>query len=309
MEQHKLWRNLYRSHRYLEHKDNTYIYQRIGDILNIFMILNEKGQLAAHKLDDKGAYLIQKFTDAHEELVLRKGWPPTEEMKKHLHFPEASYPMQPLGWNNELKENSKNNNYLFKFGSRSYLQDMLDFGKMRISPASMYDDPSLNSAIRDEELKLTVEYYPSDVMISYYDPRRKESVGVHPVSNLIKTVEASTNYYVYCVSTDYKARFFKDFSADSCLIIKDADRFVKTLAKAFYEKISKEWNGYAGLVKYIDPLFPVEDIDIFFSKDFKYLYQSEFRFVWFPPKAEKNLDSVFVNLGNINDYCELNFPK
>ena len=183
---------------------------------------------------------------------------------------------------------------------------MLETGEMRIAPASIYNDSSLNPAIRDEELKLIVEYHPSNIKLEHYDSKNKKIMQIHPTGNLIKTIESSTNYYVYCISKSYEARLYEDFEADSCLVIKDVNRFINAVATAFFEQVSKQWSCSAGLVKYIDPLLcPIKNIDVFFSKHFRYWYQSEYRMIWLPPKAEKEILPVFIKIGDMRNYCEL----
>lgn len=55
-------------------------------------------------------------------------------------------------------------------------------------PASAYDDPSLNPAIRDEELEVNVCDLPSVVEISVIDENTGEPVrSIQPIGNALFT--------------------------------------------------------------------------------------------------------------------------
>ena len=68
----------------------------------------------------------------------------------------------------------------------------------------------------------------------------------------------------------------------------------------------QDWSGGCKRVVYIDPLnCPMVDIDVFSSKHFRYAYQREYRFIWLPPDPEQNLDHIFIDVPNIEEYCYL----
>jgi hypothetical protein len=50
--------------------------------------------------------------------------------------------------------------FLVKYGLREYLEPALREGRIRVSPASRYADPSLNPAIRDNELVAELDVGP-----------------------------------------------------------------------------------------------------------------------------------------------------
>jgi len=106
MPRHVLWRTTYRQRRYMEYKDDDYVYQRLADIFNNFLTLNEKGQIKPIELNI-GKDWIQRFTETHEELVLRNAWPPKKSLKNILDPPTPTWPNQPNGWNKDLEEQSK----------------------------------------------------------------------------------------------------------------------------------------------------------------------------------------------------------
>ena len=98
---------------------------------------------------------------------------------------------------------------------------------------------------------------------------------------------------------------FGDFDADSCLVIQRPAEFIGLLNHAFKDKMSG-WTCQAKLVNYVDP-FNTKGFrpELYFGKHFRYTYQKEYRDVWLPPTSETTLKPVFVELGNLHEYCEL----
>jgi hypothetical protein len=195
--------------------------------------------------------------------------------------------------------------YFFKYGKPKYLKQALNEKKIRISPASSYDDPSLNFAIRDKELELSIYPLPSEVKMKAYDGKTGEYKGdIHP-ENLVYTKRSKTNYYVYCLSLSFAPRLFLDFDADACLVIRKPREFEETILSVFESKM-QDWSGVGQRVAYVDPLnCTMADINVFSSKHFRYAYQREYRFIWLPHNPEQTLDHIFIEVPNIEEYCYL----
>jgi hypothetical protein len=98
---------------------------------------------------------------------------------------------------------------------------------------------------------------------------------------------------------------FGDFEADSCVIIHRPKEFIKLIQQEFDKQI-RGWKSKSSPVTYVDP-FHIESKlpDIFFSKHFRFSYQKEFRIVWLPPEPVAILEPIFLELGNISEYCEI----
>lgn len=54
---------------------------------------------------------------------------------------------------------------------------------------------------------------------------------------------------------------------------------------------------------YYDPYTTPQIVPIF-NKNFRYLYQNEYRFAWTVPEGERSLKEFFVELGPLHDIAE-----
>jgi hypothetical protein len=202
---------------------------------------------------------------------------------------------------------------LVKYGSRGFLQAALTDGTIRISPASSYDDPSMNMARRDQELQRQL-----------IDSAFETTATLGPIGNTLTgdefksyttTVQSATNYYIFCLAADYELRLFDDFEADACLVITDPGRFARNLGEAAARQLPG-WHYDCRFVRYVDPVQHITGVEAirreefapFFCKDFRYEYQKEVRAAWLPPDPDAprlSLDHLFLTLDSLKDYCEL----
>lgn len=192
-----------------------------------------------------------------------------------------------------------------KFGRRDHIAYALKFGRLRIAPASSYDDPSLNAAQTDKEL----EHYA-------VTPNEQLKMKVHGLNAEGKKVEIPVqklelfrymmvpDFHVWCCGLGYDARLFHEFKADAALIIHDNAAFCTRLA----ETVSRECPKYTkseGAVQYYDPhTVKREELVPTFSKHFRYAYQNEYRLAWKVPNSEK-MEPFFVELGALRDIASI----
>jgi hypothetical protein len=202
---------------------------------------------------------------------------------------------------------------LVKYGSRRFLRAALEEGVIRISPASSYNDPSLNVARQDQELERQLIDSAFEMTATLGQIRNKLSKDDREAFSA--TIQSATDYYIFCLAAGYQLRLFDDFEADACLVITDPKRFVRQLFESAADKLPG-WLCKCEFVRYIDPvqrLTGSEKIDReqfapFFCKDFRYSYQKEVRAAWVPPDPKApchSLDHLFLNLGSLADYCEI----
>ena len=286
MKRHEMMRQQYRANRYMEHLSAEELEQRARDIMLNQLVLQEDNKIGLHSLKGEGVYWITIFTQLAEEFKLRYGPYPagfTNGFIKEMRFFDPGLDQIRKACELVKKLKIEPDKYLFKFSEFKWLEQMLKKGQMRISPASKYTDPSLNSAIQDDELKRIINHTKHNKIIQ----------------------ESTTDYYVYCLSCAFTPRLFSDFETDTCLIIKNPQIFIKKVLDAFRE-ICREWDGIAKVVKYFDPLHGTyEQVDIYSFKHFRYSYQKELRFIWLPEEPVQNLDYKYIELGSLEDCCEL----
>ena len=178
---------------------------------------------------------------------------------------------------------------LFRFSERQWNKEFIQTGRVRISPASYYNDTAAINAVRDDELRL-----------KWYDKQLTQGI-----------LEAK-NYFCLCLSSEYDYRLFIDFQSDSCVAIKDPVAFSQRFRHAISHH-NKEYpaSRIAQLTEcpiiYYDPFTlvpPEQAVEVQFCKQFRFAYQTEFRFV-LTPAEDRQLEPFFLNLGNIMDIAEI----
>jgi len=309
MKRHELWRLQYRQRRYLEHLSEQDLQQRAKDILCNITVLTDTGKIGLHPVEDEGGYWIEIFTHLLEEFQIRFGPFPagfTNGFIKEAQIITPTWPDAPKSVIAIKDKTFSSSPYLVKYGKECHVRKTLEKGVIRIAPASFYADPSLNAAIKDNELEISIHTHPSDVYIEHIDKKSGvPTARITPFGNVTYTLKAPTNYYVYCLSSKYIYRAFDDFEADCALLIKEPREFLKRLFRAFSKKLNS-WRNFATAVTYIDPMNThPSDLDVFFCKHFRYAYQKEYRAIWLPPSPEKHLEPVMLELGNLQQICEL----
>ncbi len=306
MKRHEFLRQQYRLRRYMKHLKEDDLQQRTKDVFNNLTLLTEESKISLPKLSIETEKWMILWTHVLEEFVIRFGPYPsgfTTGFMKDIRIPDPRSPLSPKAANAVKTTSFPQGDYLFKYGKLKYLQQTLNEKKIRISPASSYDDPSLNPAIRDEELELSICPLPSELKLKVYDGNTGEYKGDIQPENFVYTTRSITNYYVYCLSLSFAPRLFLDFDADACLVIRKPSEFQEMILSIFESKM-QNWSGGGERVVYIDPLnWPTVDIDVFSSKHFRYAYQKEYRFIWLPPHSEHDLDNIWIEVPDIIDYC------
>jgi hypothetical protein len=305
MPRHVYQRTQYRRDRYMTYLTPQELAERSNDLMNNLMTLTEDQKIGIKPMDDVGGYFSAAYTHILEECVLREyEYPFPLDQVKEWHHPQYDWPGIQSAIRAFKGKAPKAGSYLVKYGKSEYLIPAFERGAIRVFPASRYDDPSLNYAIRDKELELKIHLRPSKNAVLTELASDLES-AVASVGDLTEILKAPTNYYVYCLAGDFDNRLFGDFNADACLLITDIVAFVERLVRAVAPKLPG-WNGAGTGVKYIDPLnTKKEEIDLLYCKDFRYAYQKEYRLIWTPPDPKTKLDPIDVTLGSVKDCCDL----
>jgi hypothetical protein len=297
------WNMQYYSNPYLQHLTQDEFNERFADIQNNLLTLTETRQIGIVPMDDVGDYWSAAFSHVIAESGLRGGF--QGNWKEKLSFPDYDWvgidKVSPVV--NRL--NLQKGKFLVKYGAEEWMRAAYENGEIRIAPASSYKDSSLNRAIRDDELELSIKPHFRDGKNAALEQLEHDLKNpVSPSGNGVEILKAPTDYYVYCLGSNFSLRMFPDFEADTCLVITKPQLFIERLIRAVLTQIP-DWNGFGIGVNYIDPVNVTKDeIDIFYSKNFRYAYQKEYRLIWTPPTPTFNLKPIFVKLGNLSDCCE-----
>ena len=276
---------------------------RLKDIVNNLAILTPDGKIGALPIGADGIRWMTLLTHVHEEYVLRgESLPHPSQMR----FPKPTAPNRPDSVV-ALKKIAipKPKETLVKFGKHSHMKDLFELGRIRIAAARSYSDPSLNYAIRDDELQLDQVKASAEVTITHFDKDTGLLKNAKPISEVVTTTTLATNFYVYCMAHTLDYRLFDDFEADACVVIRKPSTFAVRLMQAVREALP-DWIEWSQKVQYIDPyLWGKKEVDLFFSKHFRFWYQKEYRFAWIPESNEQdNLEPIFVELGSLDAIAE-----
>jgi hypothetical protein len=305
MRRQDAWRLMYRRNRYLESAPEENLTARARDIISNTTGLTYDGKIDLLMPEAGGAYWLELFTHVLEEMAMRGvGFPPG--MLKDAFVPKATFPVEPRAKKMllELGPRLADHQYVAKLGKREHLERTFRLGLWRISPASSYaaSDPSLSAAQRDTELEMSV-YLPKS-KIQVWDGKTLGFKGEGETLGNIRHTSRVSDYYVSCLTRQLDLRLFDDFKADSCLVIHYPREFARRAFAAAKRQLPSCFGVFRD-VKYVDPYQPPKgELDLFCSKDFRYWYQKEVRFAWLLEDEAKNLDHLFLELGDISDICQ-----
>lgn len=299
---HELWRRQYREKPYMGHLSSLELEERVKDILNLLMILSPEGKAGVGAGKEFNKEMWIKFTHTLTEMEGRYGPFPNgfrNGFIKEANIIKPTFPSPPKSKLAMDLAGGITPGRIYKSSKKEYIHEMFHKGRFRIAPASYYSDPSLNNAIRDDELVFRGSVF------SGLKAFMKDGIITPPYGRIEYSVKARTNFYVACFASNYTYREFSDFEADSCLIIKNPRAFTDRLIRAGTQALSG-YEGFAGSIKYLDPLLcDPGKIDVNFAKHFKYAYQNEYRMIWAPREPLADLQPIYIEIGPLDDIAEI----
>jgi hypothetical protein len=305
----KAWRNAYHASRYLDYLPLCDLLKRRNRIFQNIFSFREHRRMSGFRLREEEEAMFQALVEVNAELRMRKersrqgagsirelrtlGAPPeflraAESAIRGIDYPD--------GW------------FLIRYAKRSYLEEALGTGKVRISPARKYNDADLPVGVKDNELVKEVQAFPIDVRAIHMLSGKNDTSTV-PGSTFVAT---GSDYLFLSLSRTLLPTLFWEFCAEepACLVIRDGPKFLEALRKASME-ILGGWKFSADLVKYADPHPPGEppgqdgNVAPWIQKHFRYFYQGEFRVAWIPPRPVRELGYVKLPVANLEDHVEL----
>ena len=297
------WIRDYRAKRYLQGLNKSDLLARDADIASNMMALRDDGKyhprfsIRKDKIyaGIRNLDYLRMATDAWEEMRFR-GYEPLPRLDRSRlqiakRLSDESW-CRRAEWisNSRLSiDKYEQPHMLFKFSEKRWNKELIELGRIRISPASKYNDTSAINAVRDNELSL-----------EWYDDR------------LNRQVLETKDYFCLCLSSEYDYRLFSDFRSDSCVAIKKPAEFSERLRTAVQRHNEEQPRfGIVQLIQcpiiYVDPfalLPPQEASEVQFCKYFRFAYQTEYRFVLIPTN-DRQLEPFFLQLGSITDIAEI----
>ncbi len=193
-------------------------------------------------------------------------------------------------------------NYIFKFGQKKYNLQALQEGKIRFVRSGRYSATDMNKAQKDDENQFTFSVMPAFL---------KDLDGMSGLTAFDKSGQKNgiqlqfssrDEYLVWCASSSYDPRLPYAFKADSVLVIKDRQRFERDVKNALLS-FNKDFYVRTSQVKYLDPYIDLSlNLDIPFTKHFRFSYQDEYRIV---AEGINPPEELFVNITDLHSYAEI----
>ena len=211
---HEAWRLHYRADRYLRDLPDGDLFARAGDLMTITLQHSRDGKIALGPVDEDPSKM-ERFTHVLEELVLRGMDYRQPGIVEAMRAPKPNSPKVRRALE-VLARRRWPESILVKFGARKYMASLLLEGKGRVSLAKTYDDPSLGYARADDESKITVYVHPMDahrLMAVEHQPdgsSRGLEIAVPYLGSVKIDLQATSDFYVYCMAEACDARMFDD---------------------------------------------------------------------------------------------------
>lgn len=305
LKRHEVWRKDYLSFPYLIGAPDDRIAQRFRDVFINTTDLNPDAKLVPLPVDTADSFM-QKFTHLNEEYGARGGLPidvVSEARKPTVAYFENGDPIAVkifAGYTPQISP------FVVKYGRREFLEPMLHSGRLRICPATYYNDSTHNAAIKDDEIHRT-----------FYIPTFRERLqGIHHLDfqghriqygedDIVLPVVAQ-DYFLYSLCDHIYYRMPTDFGANAALIIRAPDIFAQRLISSFLARWP-DWEPEYGPVTYYDPYRDYAKMRVHeMSKHFGYAYQREVRIVL---RAKRQpwaaLQPEFLDIGAMTDFADL----
>jgi len=286
------WQFQYEIHRYLGRITDDELRTRYDNILrNMHAIIS----------DDRNVIPIHSFLSSWY-------WYRTEHQTRYefalrnlpLHRPLPVIAERNLGRAPVRPCNPNVGDVLFRYGERKWLQQLIDFGRLRMRSAREYASMEKDPARQDDE-RVKRSYSPGQ----YVTITMPNGQQVRPIGDL-KYETSGTDYFLYCVSLDWDPGLFDEFpNTDSCVIIKQPDEFARRLENAG-RRLLPGWRFHHCPIEYFDTHVrrTNERIDNAMSKDFRFAYQKEYRFL-FAGFGRPATGFIDLELGPLHDISEL----
>jgi hypothetical protein len=306
LKRHEVWRHSYLAYPYLIGTPSERVAGRFKDIFINQTELGPNAKIGMLPVDVDDSFM-QKFTHLLEEYGARGGEPPAtviqEARKLILRYFENGDPIAVRIFGGYTKPDSP---FLVKYGRREFLEPMLREGRIRICPASYYNDEAHGDAIRDDELTR-----------NFFIPTFRERLkGEHYFDFQGHRIEYGNDdlalpvvmpdYYLLSLCDHIYYRMPTDFDADAALVIRDPVQFMQRVISNFLAAWP-DWEPLHGPVTYYDPYLDYNKVTIpEMSKHFGYSYQREVRIALRTKcRPPIGLQPELLTIGSMTDYAEL----
>jgi hypothetical protein len=181
------------------------------------------------------------------------------------------------------------------------ITELAQHGALRMWRADFYAKLEKDIARQDEEMTKVSFLNGNHATVTTLDGKPIPIVGD------VKSSHSGPPYYLLCMSCDWDRRLLTEFSVDQCAVISDVDEFAQRLERAASDLVPG-CLFHHNPVEYFDPyeLPPRSFVRHYNSKDFRFAYQREYRFLLMHaeagPEAQEFLD---IKMGRMADCLDV----
>lgn len=187
---------------------------------------------------------------------------------------------------------------LFKFTASEHVEKILN-GEVRFCSASSYNKKGYNIAISDDELNMWYKIRNLRIV-------NEKGDSIPALNNQIEA-HAFSDYWISCFSKNFAFKLFALFEYDSCVVISNAEEFIRIVKKQFKRdlpssSVISNCVEYQDVTRHLKSKHPIE-----LRKPSHYSFEEEYRFVAYP----NNTDAVVTEVETIEidpskfEYCVL----
>lgn len=289
------WELQYQMYRYLKNLPSDTLNERYLAILkNMRSIVCRDRDIIPIQSFLSSWYWFRKEHQTRLEFYLRREAPDASvPMDENFNFLARGAPIRP--------KHPNAGDVLFRYDQKIHLNKIVSEGSIRIRPASAFYPIENDEARQDQELSKRTFLPGGYTKVTTMDGKKIQVIGD------IQRDVGIPDYYVFCMVCDWDPGLISDFKgSDSCLVIRDTETFSIKMESAG-KKLLPRWVFYHSPVEYFDPYEGTKNeyIDPTMSKDFKFAYQKEYRFLWFSQIGEEADEFRFLELGDLGDISEV----
>jgi hypothetical protein len=305
LKRHEVWRHTYLSFPYLIGAPDERVAKRFCDVFMNTAELDSTAKIGMHDLGKDDSW-SQKFTHMLEEYSSRGGTPVNVIAAARAPFVRYFEHGDPIAVKMFEGYRAPTAPFLVKYGRLEFLEPMLREGRIRICPASFYNDSRFLASVPDNETN-RVFYIPTfrerlagktSIQFQGYDIRFGDDDIELPV--------VCPDYFLFSLCDHIYYRLPTDFDADAALIIRDPALFTQQVISHFLAR-SPDWEPLHGPVSYYDPYRDYAKMKVpEMCKHFGYAYQREVRIAFRSTRRlPAPLAPVFLKIGPMTDFAEL----
>jgi hypothetical protein len=291
----EFWEFEYEVNRYLEHIHNGDLITRYYEIAkNIALIVSdERNQIPINTFLSSWFWYRKEHQTRYE---IYKRHLTIDQNRTFKYKPKCSsiYPRRP---------NHPNScDILYRYMQRKYAIELVSQGKLRLSPASFYQKSEMSAARYDNEVQKSHSSNGKYITIT------TENGQNIPIKGNLKRTVSIPNYYMYCMSCDFNTYLMSEFGDEdpTCIVINNPQELSRIIERKV-QNCFPDWKFFECPINYYDlfELMNNQRIDAGMSKDFKYAYQREYRYILFPKNGDIVNDYNTLDLGPLTHILEL----